>query len=92
VFCGSSNLSSGGEQQNGDNLLGIYDREIATLYAIEGIRLADHYRFRDKLQTATDTKPMTLQGPNVASGEARWYADFYTPGTAKYRSRLTLIQ
>jgi hypothetical protein len=39
VYCGSSNLTSGGEQANGDNLLGIYDREIATLYAIESIRL-----------------------------------------------------
>ena len=89
VYCGSSNLTSGGESANGDNLLGIYDREIATLYAIEGIRLADHYRFRDKLKNATDENPMTLQGPDETPP---WYADYYTDGTAKYRSRITLIQ
>jgi hypothetical protein len=37
VFCGSSNLSSGGESCNGDNLLAIYDRDIATAYAVEAI-------------------------------------------------------
>jgi hypothetical protein len=89
VYCGSSNLTSGGESANGDNMLGIYDREIATLYAIEGIRLADHYRFRDKLSSATEATPMTLQGPGETPA---WYADYYTAGTAKYRSRVTLIQ
>jgi phosphatidylserine/phosphatidylglycerophosphate/cardiolipin synthase-like enzyme len=29
VFTGSSNLTAGGEQQNGDNLIGLYDRSIA---------------------------------------------------------------
>jgi phosphatidylserine/phosphatidylglycerophosphate/cardiolipin synthase-like enzyme len=92
VFCGSSNLTSGGESANGDNLLAIYDREIATLYAIEGIRLADHYSFRDKLSTATDDKPMSLQGPNAPDLGPKWFADYYTSGTAKYRSRVALIQ
>jgi hypothetical protein len=67
----------------------IFDREIATLYAIEGIRLADHYRFRDRLKSGTDKKPVTLPGPGITPP---WYADFYTAGTAKYRSRTTLIQ
>src|SRR6478672_6507215 len=30
VFCGSSNLSTGGEESNGDNLLAIHDQDIAT--------------------------------------------------------------
>jgi hypothetical protein len=89
VFCGSSNLTSGGESANGDNLLAINDREIATLYAIEGIRLADHYRFRDKLKSATKEAPMTLQGPGAATP---WFADYYVEGTAKYRSRVALVQ
>jgi hypothetical protein len=89
VYCGSSNLTSGGEAANGDNMLGIYDREIATMYAIEGIRLADHYRFRDVLKGATKAAPMSLQGPGQTPS---WYGDFYKPGTAKYRSRVTLIQ
>jgi len=89
VFCGSSNLTSGGEAANGDNLLAIRDREIATLYAIEGIRLADHYSFRDKLKSATKAQPMSLQGPGA---KPAWYADYYVEGTAKYRSRVALIQ
>jgi hypothetical protein len=89
VYCGSSNLSAGGEKSNGDNLLGIYDRAIATMYAIEGIRLADHYNFRDKLSKASKAQPFTLQGPGE---DPPWYADYYSEGTAKYRSRTALIQ
>jgi phosphatidylserine/phosphatidylglycerophosphate/cardiolipin synthase-like enzyme len=89
VFCGSSNLTSGGESANGDNLLAIHDREIATLYAIEGIRLADHYSFRDKLKSATKAAPMALQGPGETPP---WYADYYVAGTPKCRSRVALIQ
>jgi phosphatidylserine/phosphatidylglycerophosphate/cardiolipin synthase-like enzyme len=89
VYCGSSNLSSGGEKENGDNLLGVYDRGIATMYAIEGIRLADHYSFRDKLSNSSQAKPFTLQG---AGEDPPWYADYYDSGTAKCRSRIALIQ
>ncbi|MBK8884489.1 MAG: hypothetical protein IPN67_19675 [Bacteroidales bacterium] len=46
VYCGSSNLSLGGEIQNGDNLLCIEDTDVATVFAIEGLRLTDHYNFR----------------------------------------------
>lgn len=37
VFCGSSNLSNGGENSNGDNLLEILDTDIATVFAIEAL-------------------------------------------------------
>ncbi len=46
VFTGSSNLSKGGEEDNGDNLIGIYDRSIAILYGVETIGLVDHFGFR----------------------------------------------
>ncbi len=46
VFCGSSNLSRGGEEQNGDGLIAMHDPAIVTAYAIEAVRLFDHYRFR----------------------------------------------
>ena len=46
VFAGSSNLASGGETANGDNLLMLTDPAIVTAYAIEAIRLFDHYHFR----------------------------------------------
>jgi hypothetical protein len=47
VWCGSSNLSLGGEELNGDNLLQINDADIATVFAIEAIGLVDHFHFRD---------------------------------------------
>lgn len=89
VYCGSSNLTKGGESANGDNLLGIYDRGIATMYAIEGIRLADHYDFRDKLASATSGKPMALQGPGATPP---WYASYYDAESVHCRSRVALIQ
>jgi len=48
VYCGSSNLATGGEQANGDNLLQIHDAEVATAFAIEALLLVDHYNFLDR--------------------------------------------
>lgn len=86
VFTGSSNLSSGGESQNGDNLLAIYDKAVATAYAVEAIRLVDHYHFRMMQKQNPSTSPITLQGPDGTS--ARWWSDFYKSGTNKYYERL----
>jgi hypothetical protein len=52
VFCGSSNLSTGGEDNNGDNLLAIHDQDIATVFAIEALLLVDHFDFLDKMPKA----------------------------------------
>jgi hypothetical protein len=51
VYCGSSNLASGGEAQNGDNLLEIHDADVATAFAIEALLLVDHYNFLDHYAT-----------------------------------------
>jgi len=48
VYCGSSNLASGGEAANGDNLLAIHDADVATAFAIEALGLVDHYNFLDR--------------------------------------------
>ena len=48
VYCGSSNLATGGEQLNGDNLLEIHDADVATAFAIEALLLVDHYNFLDR--------------------------------------------
>jgi hypothetical protein len=52
VYCGSSNLATGGENQNGDNLLQIHDADVATAFAIEALLLVDHYDFLDKYRVA----------------------------------------
>lgn len=85
VFCGSSNLAEGGEQANGDNMLAITDPAIATLYAVEAIKLVDHYEFRAIEQTATAAAPMLLQGPSAAT---TWWASSFDSANIKNRERL----
>lgn len=86
VFCGSSNLAKGGEMSNGDNLLAIYDRRVVNAYAIEAIRLFDHYRFRSRQSQATDDKPLQL------ALHHHWTDDFYDADNMKCRERTLLIQ
>ncbi|MDB5977795.1 MAG: hypothetical protein JWR07_4555, partial [Nevskia sp.] len=86
VFTGSSNLAAGGESQNGDNLLAIYDRRIATAYAAEAVRLVDHYHFRMLQKQHPSTAPVTLQGQ--AATAPRWWAAYYQPGSNKYQERI----
>ncbi|MBN1209482.1 MAG: hypothetical protein JXB05_31815 [Myxococcaceae bacterium] len=87
VFAGSSNLALGGEQDNGDNLLAIYDRAIVQAYAVEGIRLVDHYQFRDALQHATKSSPLMLQGAKRSKKTPPWYQRFYDPKDMFYVER-----
>jgi len=49
IYCGSSNLALGGEQQNGDNLIAIHDSDLATVFAIEALGLVDHFQFLDSV-------------------------------------------
>jgi PLD-like domain len=84
VFAGSSNLAKGGEEENGDNLLAIADPDIAAAYAIEAIRLFDHYHFRDAMQSATDATPLMLQDRD---GQPTWWMPYYDPASIKSRDR-----
>lgn len=86
AFGGSSNLAKGGEKENGDNLVCFADRDIATKYAIEAIKLVDHYRFRAVMETATDDKPLQLAGRS-----ANWAAPYYVAGSPKRRERTALV-
>jgi len=76
VFTGSSNLAAGGEQANGDNLLGFADSAVATAFAIEAFRLVDHFQFRAALQNATDVQPLQL---SACGGTEKWWANDYDP-------------
>jgi hypothetical protein len=85
AFGGSSNLAAGGEKENGDNLVCFTDRDIATKYAIEAIKLVDHYRFRAVMEKSTDDKPLQLAGRS-----ANWAAPYYQSGNPKSRERTAL--
>jgi phosphatidylserine/phosphatidylglycerophosphate/cardiolipin synthase-like enzyme len=82
AFGGSSNLAAGGEKENGDNLVCFTDRDTATKYAIEAIKLVDHYRFRAAMQNATDVKPLQLAGRS-----ANWAGPYFQAGSPKSRER-----
>ena len=51
VYFGSYNFSVPADQKNGENLVMIKDRVVATSYMIEAVRLYDHYRFRSFKKT-----------------------------------------
>jgi phosphatidylserine/phosphatidylglycerophosphate/cardiolipin synthase-like enzyme len=82
VFAGSSNLAEGGEEKNGDNLLAFRDAAIASTYAVEAIRLIDHYRFRAAMKEATDVEPLKLKPRS-----AKWAEEYFIADTPKYLER-----
>ncbi|MFD2182353.1 phospholipase D-like domain-containing protein [Rhodoplanes azumiensis] len=99
VFTGSSNFSPSGEKGNGDHLIMIEDRKIATAYAIEAVRIFDHLRFRDlmrdtfgpkdeKMTRAKAPKAITLRKPPAIGGGSAWFERFYVEGSQARRDRL----
>lgn len=85
VFSGSSNLSAGGETSNGDNLLALSDRSLASAYAVEAIRLVDHYHFRAVMRQASEAKPLSLE----EKGASRpWWSSYYDPKSVKHHQRV----
>jgi phospholipase D-like protein len=85
VFTGSSNLSAGGEQNNGDSLAMIEDVSIATMYAIEAVGLFDHYHFNKAANAATTTTPLTLWFPGKS--ETPWWKQYYDKTQIQMRDR-----
>lgn len=82
AYMGSSNLAAGGEESNGDNLLEVRDPAVAQVYAVEAIRLVDHYHFRASLTQATAAKPLSL------APDGSWTKPYYDPKNVRYMSRL----
>ena len=84
VFCGSSNLASGGEQANGDNLLAVHDGDVATAFAIEALLLVDHFNFLDNSVKPKAEKPASKQEAAVKAGwflstDDKWAAKYFDP-------------
>ncbi len=82
VYCGSSNLASGGENLNGDNLLAIRDVHVATVFAIEAIALVDHFDFLDRTQSPTPKASKSQAAVDAGwflSTTDKWVAPYYNP-------------
>jgi hypothetical protein len=79
VYLGSFNFSSAADTSNGENLLLIRDRRIATSFMIEAVRIFDHYHFRGNQAAATQEKRVLhLAKPPRGDGETPWWEVFYT--------------
>ncbi|WP_392887659.1 phospholipase D-like domain-containing protein [Pseudomonas migulae] len=91
VFTGSSNLAAGGELDNGDHLIRIEDRKIAIAYAIEALRLFDHFHFRVKIKSGEVSGPIFLAKPPTDGGQP-WFASYYIEGHYKERDRKLFVQ
>lgn len=88
VFTGSSNLAAGGERENGDHIVMIEDRKVAIAYAIEALRLFDHFHFRVRLKEGeTKAQRMTLAKPPASAKDKPWFASYYLAGHVKQRDR-----
>ncbi len=93
VYLGSSNFANSGEHLNGDNLIAIYDADIATAFAIEALALVDHFDFLDKypakgaapaVKGAKKIPPAATQKTAAANGwflstDDKWTAPYYDP-------------
>ena len=87
VWCGSSNLALGGEEQNGDNLICIKDQDVATAFAIEAMRLTDHYNFRSVREPGIGPPNQT---PKKLDNTGAWVNKFFDPDDIRCVERETL--
>ena len=87
VYCGSSNLSFGPEQKNGDNLLEIHDKDIVTAFAIEALRLVNHFHWRNSELTQTEMSLDDISNPSKA-----WYNAWFDSSDLKNRQRKLYIK
>jgi len=80
VYLGSYNFSEPADTENGENLLVIRDRRIATAYAVEALRIFDHYHFRVAQVRAEEeeAKPLMLSRPPRDPGDVPWWDEYYT--------------
>jgi phosphatidylserine/phosphatidylglycerophosphate/cardiolipin synthase-like enzyme len=85
VYLGSYNFSRPADVSNGENLLLFRDRRIATAFAIEALRIYDHYAFRASPEAmAAGSLPLSFP-PDP--GKPAWWDRFYTVEADK-RDRL----
>lgn len=79
VYFGSYNFSKAADLSNGENLLVIRDRRVATSYMIEALRLFDHYHFRTKRKEAREQKTkLVLRKPPRKAVDKSWWLSHYT--------------
>ena len=83
VYAGSYNFSGAADTQNGENLILIKDPRVATAFAVETLRMFDHYSWRLKVSehdegvlAGGDPAPLLLRKP-PGPGEDAWWQKHY---------------
>jgi phosphatidylserine/phosphatidylglycerophosphate/cardiolipin synthase-like enzyme len=78
VYLGSYNFSEPADDDNGENLVLVRNRAVATSYMIEALRMYDHYVFRiASSENDGPAKPLELKLPPEA-GSAAWFERDWT--------------
>jgi phosphatidylserine/phosphatidylglycerophosphate/cardiolipin synthase-like enzyme len=89
VYFGSHNFSIPADKDNGENLVVVQHRVVATAYMIEAVRIYDHYRFRVAVADARgggSVEPLALRLPPQLSGKPAWWRrDWDDPARARDR-------
>lgn len=94
VYCSSSNLAQGGEEENGDNLIEIQDQDVATAFAIEAVALVDHFQFLDRSSTGKKGTPQADKAAAAVlagwflSTTDKWTKPYYDPNDLHCSDRL----
>ncbi len=80
VYLGSYNFSEPADDENGENLVVVRDRTVATSYMIEALRMYDHYIFRVASE-ANDgaARPLELKRPPQPGGTPWFERDWTDP-------------
>lgn len=75
VYLGSYNFSEPADTENGENLVLIKDRTVATSYMIEALRMYDHYVFRSAHEDSRGKakKFLELKYPPSKPSEKPWW-------------------
>jgi hypothetical protein len=84
VYCGSSNLATGGEESNGDNLLALRGTDVATVFAIEALALVDHFSFLDRYSKAPNGSRIAPAAKVAAAVAAKWFLSTTDKWTVPY--------
>ena len=88
VWLGSYNFSSAADRNNGENLVLVRDPVVAASFAIEALRIFDHYSFRVKQQDAQLLPGgLLLRKPPRIAGDDAWWQKYYDAGP-RQRDRL----
>jgi len=85
VYVGSFNFSGAADTSNGENLMLIRDRRVATSFLVEALSMFDHYSFRAKYNA--NPFPPALLRPPATPAQNPWWKKYYVPGS-KQRDRV----